>query len=98
MKRSLPWEKKQYLPCQSLRCLCTVVGPVPHLGKKHPQESQPGCPQASPALQLAKCPVSHWGNCEPPAAGLARFRGTKASKPQIFPALRENFVLEIMLW
>lgn len=41
-------EKKQYLPCQKPRCLCTMVDPIAHLGKNTLRSDSQAVPR--PAL------------------------------------------------
>lgn len=60
-------------------------GPYCTSGQEHP----------NPALQLAKCPVSHWASVNPLLQ--PGWQGSERDTSQIFPALKEYFVLEIML-
>lgn len=96
IRRPLLGERKQYLPWQIPRCLCTVVGPVPRLGKATLTASSQPVREPPLCCSWPKCRVSRWGKYLL-AVGLARFKGMQTYKLQIFPAPKVYFVLEIML-
>lgn len=59
-------------------------------GQEHPQEWQPGCPQASPASQLAKGPVSHWASVNPMQPGWEGSEGHRLLHSKYFLPLRST--------